>query len=70
MFLELRNVSLSTSYSAGIYTLLADVEMVKWYIVWFQAKLSDEEVLSLLRTIVSVGDPKKKYTKFEKIGQG
>ena len=36
----------------------------------FQAKLSDEEVLSLLRTIVSVGDPKKKYTKFEKIGQG
>jgi len=35
-----------------------------------KAKLSDEEVLSLLRTIVSVGDPKKKYTKFEKIGQG
>jgi len=33
-------------------------------------KMSDEEILSLLRTIVSVGDPKKKYTKFEKIGQG
>uniref|UniRef100_A0AAQ5Y3C5 non-specific serine/threonine protein kinase n=1 Tax=Amphiprion ocellaris TaxID=80972 RepID=A0AAQ5Y3C5_AMPOC len=25
---------------------------------------------SILRTIVSVGDPKKKYTRFEKIGQG
>lgn len=35
-----------------------------------KVKMSDEEVLSLLRTIVSVGDPKKKYTKFEKIGQG
>ncbi|XP_077988310.1 serine/threonine-protein kinase PAK 3-like [Glandiceps talaboti] len=33
-------------------------------------KMSDEEILQRLRTIVSVGDPKKKYTKFEKIGQG
>ncbi|XP_032229158.1 serine/threonine-protein kinase PAK 3 isoform X4 [Nematostella vectensis] len=33
-------------------------------------KMSDEEILARLRTIVSIGDPKKKYTKFEKIGQG
>ncbi|KAG9471870.1 hypothetical protein GDO78_022450 [Eleutherodactylus coqui] len=35
-----------------------------------KAKMSDEEVLEKLRSIVSVGDPKKKYTRFEKIGQG
>lgn len=33
-------------------------------------KMTDAEVLENLRTIVSVGDPKKKYTRFEKIGQG
>lgn len=33
-------------------------------------KMSDEEILEKLRTIVSVGDPKKKYSRFEKIGQG
>ncbi|TFK14203.1 transmembrane protein 119 [Platysternon megacephalum] len=33
-------------------------------------KMSDEEILEKLRSIVSVGDPKKKYTQFEKIGQG
>eukprot|EP00118_Oscarella_pearsei_P029038 m.3517 g.3517 ORF g.3517 m.3517 type:complete len:501 (+) comp9499_c0_seq2:94-1596(+) len=33
-------------------------------------KMSDEEILTRLKQIVSVGDPKKKYTKFEKIGQG
>ena len=33
-------------------------------------KLSDEEVLSKLRRIVSIGDPNRKYTKIEKIGQG
>ncbi|NXP49631.1 PAK1 kinase, partial [Heliornis fulica] len=32
-------------------------------------KMSDEEILEKLRSIVSVGDPKKKYTCFEKIGQ-
>ncbi|XP_029458038.1 serine/threonine-protein kinase PAK 1 [Rhinatrema bivittatum] len=35
-----------------------------------RAKMSDEEILEKLRSIVSVGDPKKKYTRFEKIGQG
>ncbi|XP_069496083.1 serine/threonine-protein kinase PAK 1 [Ambystoma mexicanum] len=35
-----------------------------------KAKMSDEEILEKLRSIVSVGDPKKKYTQFEKIGQG
>ncbi|CAH1781149.1 unnamed protein product [Owenia fusiformis] len=33
-------------------------------------KMTDEEILEKLRTIVSVGDPNKKYTKMEKIGQG
>ena len=33
-------------------------------------KMSDEEVLSRLRRIVSIGDPNRKYSKIEKIGQG
>ncbi|XP_032076137.1 serine/threonine-protein kinase PAK 1 [Thamnophis elegans] len=33
-------------------------------------KMTDEEILEKLRGIVSIGDPKKKYTSFEKIGQG
>uniref|UniRef100_A0A3Q3KPL3 non-specific serine/threonine protein kinase n=1 Tax=Mastacembelus armatus TaxID=205130 RepID=A0A3Q3KPL3_9TELE len=33
-------------------------------------KMTDEEIMEKLRTIVSVGDPKKKYTRYEKIGQG
>lgn len=33
-------------------------------------KMTDEEIMAKLRTIVTVGDPKKKYAKFEKIGQG
>ncbi|KAK2145459.1 hypothetical protein LSH36_680g01013 [Paralvinella palmiformis] len=33
-------------------------------------KMTDEEILEKLRTVVSVGDPNKKYTKKEKIGQG
>lgn len=35
-----------------------------------KAKMSDDEILEKLRSIVSVGDPKKKYARFEKIGQG
>lgn len=33
-------------------------------------KMTDEEILERLRIIVSVGDPNRKYTKMEKIGQG
>ncbi|KAL7293398.1 hypothetical protein TKK_0013163 [Trichogramma kaykai] len=33
-------------------------------------RMSDEEILEKLRTIVSIGDPNRKYTKMEKIGQG
>uniref|UniRef100_A0A665V917 non-specific serine/threonine protein kinase n=1 Tax=Echeneis naucrates TaxID=173247 RepID=A0A665V917_ECHNA len=33
-------------------------------------KMTDEEIMEKLRTIVSIGDPKKKYTRYEKIGQG
>ncbi|KAK7904078.1 hypothetical protein WMY93_016685, partial [Mugilogobius chulae] len=32
-------------------------------------KMTDEEIMEKLRTIVSIGDPKKKYTRYEKIGQ-
>ncbi|XP_053565784.1 serine/threonine-protein kinase PAK 2 [Bombina bombina] len=35
-----------------------------------KTKMSDEEIMERLRTIVSIGDPKKKYTRYEKIGQG
>ncbi|XP_012995379.1 serine/threonine-protein kinase PAK 2 [Esox lucius] len=35
-----------------------------------QGKMTDEEIMEKLRTIVSIGDPKKKYTRYEKIGQG
>ncbi|XP_077572505.1 serine/threonine-protein kinase PAK 2b [Stigmatopora nigra] len=35
-----------------------------------KGKMSDEEIMDKLRTIVSIGDPKKKYTRYEKIGQG
>ncbi|KAL5004705.1 hypothetical protein ScPMuIL_018161 [Solemya velum] len=33
-------------------------------------KMTDEEILEKLRTIVTIGDPVRKYTKMEKIGQG
>ena len=32
--------------------------------------MTDEEIYEKLRSIVSVGDPNRKYTKLEKIGQG
>ncbi|CAH0394814.1 unnamed protein product [Bemisia tabaci] len=34
------------------------------------AKIGDDEVVEVLRSIVSVGDPKRKYTKMEEIGRG
>ncbi|XP_037550934.1 serine/threonine-protein kinase PAK 2 isoform X1 [Nematolebias whitei] len=34
------------------------------------SKMTDEQIMEKLRTIVSVGDPKKKYIRYEKIGQG
>ncbi|KAK2165341.1 hypothetical protein NP493_1372g00014 [Ridgeia piscesae] len=33
-------------------------------------KMTDEEILDRLRTIVTVGDPNRKYNKMERIGQG
>uniref|UniRef100_A0A7N6BQ12 non-specific serine/threonine protein kinase n=1 Tax=Anabas testudineus TaxID=64144 RepID=A0A7N6BQ12_ANATE len=33
-----------------------------------KSKMTDEEIMDKLRTIVSIGDPKKKYTRYEKIG--
>uniref|UniRef100_A0A8C5L046 non-specific serine/threonine protein kinase n=1 Tax=Jaculus jaculus TaxID=51337 RepID=A0A8C5L046_JACJA len=35
-----------------------------------KTKMTDEEIMEKLRTIVSLGNPKKKYTRYEKIGQG
>ncbi|KPP62069.1 serine/threonine-protein kinase PAK 2-like [Scleropages formosus] len=35
-----------------------------------KGKMTDEEIMEKLRSIVSIGDPKKKYTRYEKIGQG
>uniref|UniRef100_A0A8C1TG81 non-specific serine/threonine protein kinase n=1 Tax=Cyprinus carpio TaxID=7962 RepID=A0A8C1TG81_CYPCA len=35
-----------------------------------KGKMTDDEIMDKLRTIVSIGDPKKKYTRYEKIGQG
>ncbi|NWS41227.1 PAK2 kinase, partial [Probosciger aterrimus] len=35
-----------------------------------KTKMSDEDIMEKLRTIVSIGDPKKKYNRYEKIGQG
>ena len=32
--------------------------------------MTDHEILDRIRTIVAIGDPKKKYSKMEKIGQG
>ncbi|XP_015794281.1 serine/threonine-protein kinase PAK 3 isoform X1 [Tetranychus urticae] len=33
-------------------------------------KMSDEEIMDKLRSIVTIGDPYRKYSKIEKIGQG
>uniref|UniRef100_A0A2K5PNR6 non-specific serine/threonine protein kinase n=1 Tax=Cebus imitator TaxID=2715852 RepID=A0A2K5PNR6_CEBIM len=35
-----------------------------------KTKMTDEEIMEKLRTTVSIGDPKKQYTRHEKIGQG
>uniref|UniRef100_A0A2K5CC53 non-specific serine/threonine protein kinase n=1 Tax=Aotus nancymaae TaxID=37293 RepID=A0A2K5CC53_AOTNA len=36
----------------------------------YMTKMTDEEIMEKLKTIVSIGDPKKKYTGYEKFGQG
>ena len=33
-------------------------------------KMTEAEIIEKLRTIVTMGDPNRKYTKMEKIGQG
>ena len=33
-------------------------------------KMTEAEIIEKLRTIVTLGDPNRKYTKMEKIGQG
>uniref|UniRef100_A0A182T4J8 non-specific serine/threonine protein kinase n=1 Tax=Anopheles maculatus TaxID=74869 RepID=A0A182T4J8_9DIPT len=58
------NSSTTTTTTAGVTTTQQRAANLK------KKKMSDEEILEKLRTIVSVGDPKRKYNKMEKIGQG
>lgn len=53
----------SSQNNASIQTSSNGVQMKK-------KKMSDEEVMSKLRQIVSYGDPNRKYSKIERIGQG
>lgn len=39
-------------------------------VVTRKKKMSDEEIMEKIRSIVSVGDPNRRYTKIEKIGSG
>ncbi|XP_035890447.1 serine/threonine-protein kinase ste20 isoform X2 [Anopheles stephensi] len=57
------NLNSSTTTTPGATTQQRAANLKK-------KKMSDEEILEKLRTIVSVGDPKRKYNKMEKIGQG
>ncbi|KAF6207264.1 hypothetical protein GE061_018505 [Apolygus lucorum] len=53
------NVAINTNANVAITTPQAR-----------KKKLTDDEILDRLRTIVTVGDPNRKYNKMEKIGQG
>ncbi|XP_076353825.1 serine/threonine-protein kinase PAK 3-like [Tachypleus tridentatus] len=35
-----------------------------------EKRMTDEEIMTVLRSIVSEGDPNEKYTKMKQIGQG
>jgi len=58
------NVNNSSSTNNSLTNNKANSERQK------KKKMTDEEILAKLRTIVTVGDPNRKYTKMEKIGQG
>jgi len=57
-------------YTKPIETPTEDVTKNSNQLVPKKKKMTDTEILEKLRTIVSVGDPNRKYTKLEKIGQG
>ena len=57
-------------YTKPIETPAEDVAKNSNQLLPKKKKMTDAEILEKLRTIVSVGDPNRKYTKLEKIGQG
>jgi len=57
-------------YTKPIETPSEDVAKNSNQLLPKKKKMTDAEILEKLRTIVSVGDPNRKYTKLEKIGQG
>jgi len=61
---------LCCKYTKPIETPAEDVAKNSNQLLPKKKKMTDAEILEKLRTIVSVGDPNRKYTKLEKIGQG
>ncbi|XP_058804034.1 serine/threonine-protein kinase Pak [Phymastichus coffea] len=59
-----KNEALSSPTTLTDQSRLAQTDKIR------KKKMSDDEILEKLRTIVSIGDPNRKYTKMEKIGQG
>lgn len=57
-------------YTKPIETPTEDVAKNSNQFLAKKKKMTDAEILEKLRTIVSLGDPNRKYTKLEKIGQG
>jgi len=57
-------------YTKPIETAAEDAAKNSNQLLPKKKKMTDAEILEKLRTIVSVGDPNRKYTKLEKIGQG
>ncbi len=64
------NIGASTDATVGTATLQQQQQQQQNNNNNKKKKMSDEEVIRRLRTIVSLGDPNRKYTKIEKIGQG
>jgi len=63
-------VPVSLQYTKPIETPAEDVAKNSNQLLPKKKKMTDAEILEKLRTIVSIGDPNRKYTKLEKIGQG
>jgi len=67
---EVMCISMLFKYTKPIETPAEDVSKNSNQLLPKKKKMTDAEILEKLRTIVSVGDPNRKYTKLEKIGQG
>ena len=62
--------SISPSITSNATTNVSSLKSANSTSAQRRKMMSDEEILERLRTIVSIGDPNRKYTKMEKIGQG